>query len=332
MKVGVVKDPHFMFGFKNNIRAPKWEQDILLKIEFIVDTLREKDIKYLLLTGDVFDKNKGSDWSFNLYITQYEFIKKYFHDKGIVLLSILGNHDMFNGYEGLEGTVFGKMVEDNLIEYLTDNPLILEDDSKKINIYGIDYSNNKDKILSKLNEINLLVDQVPGKENKKIVVLHSNVTPNNERVTDFTYEQLSNFSNIDMFILGHYHIGHEITRFNNTLFIDPWNLTRVVRDYDVKLNQHIPQLAILDFKNEDYQIIDIPHKPYSEAFKIEAIEIIEKTKEFRFFDEVDFNKLLEEGELTDSDIIKLLIQKEFDNKSDIEKKEIIELAQKYLIQ
>jgi len=61
----LVKDPHFMFSFKNNIRKHGWEKQIDDKIHQIIKYAKEKNINNIFFTGDVFEKSNKKDWSLN---------------------------------------------------------------------------------------------------------------------------------------------------------------------------------------------------------------------------------------------------------------------------
>jgi len=308
-----------MFGFRNNIRVKGWEKDILAKLLFVAEKMTKKNSKTLIITGDLLDKSSSKDWSFNLYLRQMKILKEIFIDKDIEIYSIQGNHDMFNGHETTEDTVFGKLIEDGIINHL--KKLELEN----LILYGIDYSSDEERIISKIAKIS----ELELDRSKKVgIVLHSNVTPVKERFTDFTYDKLSQY-NIDLFICGHYHIGFEDKVINNTLFINPWNMTRVVRDYSVKLDEHTPEMVILNTETLETEHIELPFKKFTEAFIPEAVNLLE-TKNFNFFDKIDFEKLkrLSNSE-TDEDILKK-ISEELDNLTPEEKERVLKIALSYI--
>jgi len=245
-------------------------------------------------------------------------LKEVLMDKGISIYSIQGNHDMFNGHETTDETVFGKLVEDGIINHLTLEPLKLKD----LTLFGIDYSSNENKIISKIEKISELDIE------KKGIVLHSNITPIKERFTDFTYDNLSKY-NIDLFICGHYHIGFPDEKINNTLFINPWNMTRVVRDYSVKLDEHKTEMVILDTETLETEHIELPMKKFTEAFIPEAVNLLE-TQNFNFFTQVDFDKLkLLSNSETDEDILKNILST-LEDLSQEEKEKALKIALRYL--
>jgi len=345
-QVAFLKDIHLMFGFRNLIRKPGWENDIILKLETVKNLMLERNCFILLLSGDVLDRSKSKEWSFKLYLKVLGILQHIFIDNGIHIYSIQGNHDMFDGNETIEDCVFGKLVKDGVIKYITEQPLSLtvsdskdgsSKSSKEIIIYGVDYTNVKENILTSMQKIN------DNNHNAiKCIMTHTNITPNETQVSDFTYKFLSEtYPNIDIHFCGHYHLGFEPDKVKNTTFINPWNMTRVIRDYNTKMELHTPEVTFVDFSKftKDALPIDfvevhtLPCKPFSESFRDEVISLLEETDNgFKFFEEgvFDLDELLDKQELTDAEIIAALIKQQMENKSDQEKKEILTTALKYL--
>ena len=112
-----IKDPHFMYGFRNNIRRPGWEKVIDDKLDQIINYAKENNIKYIFFAGDVFEKNRKKDWSFN-QLQQNKMRLKLFKKAGLEIYTNMGNHDYFDGRETIEDTVFGEMVEIGLLNYV----------------------------------------------------------------------------------------------------------------------------------------------------------------------------------------------------------------------
>lgn len=298
-RVIIIKDPHLACGFQNRIRK-NYDEDVNNKLEFISNYALNNNINKIIFTGDVFDHQHERGWSFKQFTRNKNILEEYFISKGIKLYSIAGNHDFFHGQERIEGTVFGEMVDDNLINYLTRESLKVG----QLTIYGVDFSINKDKVIKQLEEIN-------KKEGPKACVIHMNVTESSTPFTDFTHEFLSEvFSNIHIWILGHYHVGHEPKMINNKLFIDPWNLIRVARDYDVKMDKFNVNFTVLEIgdKLRAYDI-DVPHKKFREAFIEDFVNMLQVGKKgvFSFFENIDIDKAIEETE-SDEDLLNSLVE------------------------
>lgn len=335
MKFGFVKDPHQMFGFKNNIRQSGWEQDIEQKLVFIKDQLLSRNITTLIFSGDLLDRQHAKDWSFKLYLKNAEILEKIFVKNGIDIYSIQGNHDMFDGHETIEGTVFGKLIADGILKRISiQSPLVFSEENKTLEIFGIDYHFNKENTLAELHAINSRVVPLPNHQLKVAVVMHNNITPQPERVSDFTYDYLSTtFTNIDIFLCGHYHIGFPTICVNNTTFVNPWNMTRVVRDYDVKLDHHEPEMVICDPFADSYEHIKLPIKKFSDAFKPEVVNLLENSNKFQFFEEItteSFEELLKSEK--DEEILQGLVQKYLQEYPVEEREKIYKIALSYLNQ
>ena len=324
----IIKDPHFAFGFQNRFRKD-YEGDIRAKLEFIKNYCLQNSVDKIIFTGDVFDAQYEKKWSFKQYVKNKKILEEYFVNNGIVLYSVAGNHDFFNGKEEIKGTIYGEMVETGIIHHLSTSPYI----SKDIEIYGIDYSSDIEHIVGRLMEINI----IPKPHNKRrAVVLHQNVTIKETPFTDLTYKFLAEtFSNIDIFILGHYHVAefesgvYIVQKPKETIFISPWNLTRVVRDYYVKMDEfdvNAIHLSIDDNNKLTLTTVPIPHKPFAQAFIPEMINFLHVSKkdQFKFFEQIkDFDMILEEN-TTDEEILqKLCYQASFSD-------EAVSMALKYL--
>jgi len=298
-KIIFIKDPHLAFGFQNRIRK-NYDEDVAAKLDFVSNYAVQNDIENIVFTGDVFDHQHERGWSFKQFKKNKESLEKYFIDRGLKLWSIAGNHDFFHGKEDIAGTVFGEMVEDGIINYLTREPLTVD----KLTIYGVDWSANKEKVITQLEAIN-------KKEGLKAVVIHMNVTEKETLFTDFTHEFLATvFNNIHIWTLGHYHIGHAPRIVNGKLFIDPWNLVRVSRDYDVKMDRFDVNFTVLELgeKLKAYDV-GVPHKSFREAFIEDFVNMLQMKKKdvFSFFENIDIEKAIEKTE-SDEQLIDALVK------------------------
>jgi len=281
-KILIIKDPHLKLGFRDNIRKSGWEKDMENKHDFIIEYALKNNIKNIIFTGDVFDKQR--QWSFKQFIKNKEIIKKY-KESNLELFSIAGNHDMLDGRESFKESPFDELVKENYINHFG----ILEFNNSIFigyDYYFIPDTNTKKEFLAKIkNDLKKL-----NLSKKAFLVLHQNITPNETQFTDFTYTELSEFckqNNIIGVICGHYHKGYETQYFNDILFINPWNLWRVVRDYETEFDLHKPEMVelIINNKKIQYNHIKIPYKKYNEAFDIKELEIQKELKKetFSFF-------------------------------------------------
>lgn len=305
LNLASIKDPHFNFGFLNKIRA-NYNRDMIIKLDYIKSYFSVNKINCCIFTGDITDSNYEKKWSFKQYVKnkrEFEKLKDSlvdYKDFSKKLVSNVGNHDMFHGLEDTQDTIFEELVRENIIDNISNYTLtyspINTNSNNLVRIYGVDYSANKDTIIDKLKIIDS--DSYIGYNLFKIVVLHNNLTPTKDRLSEFTYDFLAdNFTTINIFIGGHYHLGFPTTKLNNAIFINNWNLTRVVRDYDISLDNHTPEFEMIRFDDDLHFIgtetIKIPFIKYDEAFIPKAINIIKKSKQeiFDFF-KIDFSEVL----------------------------------------
>lgn len=317
-----MKDPHFSFGFQNRIRTA-YEKHILSKLGFVQGYCQENNVQKVLFTGDVFDSSKEDVWSFKKY-RKNKRILEMFKKAGIELFSNVGNHDMFHGYENSEETIFGEMVHDGILNNVTKEPIVVTEGNVVIKVQGIDYSNEDNTILEHLRHFD--EEAYPGYQVFKIVVLHSNITPSEvNNVTDFTYASLATkFSDIDMFICGHYHIGYDTTTMKrengkDAIFINNWNFTRVVRDYEVELDEHSPEFEHVQINYDkitekfivETKNIKVPFVPYKEAFASKVVDLLKKSKKeiFNFFDNINFDDVKEDSRSSDEELFKKIQEK-----------------------
>jgi len=343
-KIAFIKDPHLMFGFSNNIRKPlsggsgnSWERSIRYKLEFIAKTMKDNGINILIISGDVFDRAKRSDWSFNKWLKHKNILLDIFVHEGIEIYSVQGNHDMFDGKAELDGTVFGEMVEEDIIKHLTTYPLEFQTIVGIIKIHGMDYSFTKDEQKRKFHSMN-----EDSKDYISICVSHTNISPNDEHLVDFTYQELTEqFPNIDVHLCGHYHLGYESTQLNEVTFINPWNMTRVSREYQVRMDNHTPEVVLIDLdryssNNIDWiEHVELPHLPFHNAFNEEVISVLKENQKFKFFEDssgevISLDGLIDE-DLDDNQLLSVIINSVLGDKDPKEKQALLNKALEYLI-
>ena len=195
---GLIKDPHFNFGFPNKSRV-QYEYDMVKKMDWVASQLKARGCNKLLITGDLLDNSYESKWSFKHYISIRNYLKERWINKGIKVYSIVGNHDMFNGSTDIKGTVFYELENEGLVERISIENCFVDNDAG-LKILGVDYypqlKDSTDKLLE--------VDQIASKETnlKTGVIFHANCSPREEMgFINYTYDQLETmFPNIDLFL------------------------------------------------------------------------------------------------------------------------------------
>ena len=308
MKVLITKDEHLQLGFRNKFRKPGWEKDLFFKHNFIIQYMKENNIKYKITTGDILDSQK--QWSFKQFLANKRILEMY-KENNLEVLSIAGNHDMVEGRMDISDSPFEEMVNDGLIKYInTSIPLYNEDGVLVAKVNGLDYRPllNKEAKENFLHDISTLFYNT---EKIKILVIHQNVTPVEERVTEFTYDEISKVcqeKGINVLICGHYHIGFPTTIMNDVIIINPWNLWRVVRDHEVRQDEHKPEFVVLDLETLNWEHNKVPYKKYQEAFNLIEVDTYQKIKkQFSFIENVnlDIDMDIDEKNILNQLILKL---------------------------
>ena len=333
-----IKDPHLSLGFANRIRKD-YEKNIYDKFKYIRKWCIENKVSIVRFTGDIFDSSSEDNWSFKKYrlnkrLLQYLIDENGTSDFKISLESNKGNHDMFHGNSELEETVFDEMVSENIIKNITKDPKTGHTNLPKVpscfRVQGIDYGTH-DKVLS---DIQLLNDEKYD-ASFKVAILHSNIAPSKEaddKIVDFSYNYLiDKFPDIDVFVCGHYHIGFDTTTLmrengKECTFINNWNLTRVVRDYETQLDEHEPEFEHMKiYINDDtFSCIckthKIPFVTYNDTFNYKHIMFNNKSSKelFNFFNKDSITELLNQ-ESNDIDLINDIAKKKSYNNESIQK-------------
>ena len=276
---------------------------------FIIDYMKRHNIKYKLTTGDLFDNQK--QWSFNQFIANKKILDLY-KKNNLKIISIAGNHDMIEGRTTIEKSPFEEMVNQELINYIGNKNFIIKEGLINLKVCGIDYRYiNED--FTKKDFFNEIKNLSCNEDSIKILIIHQNVTPKPERVTEFTYDELGEVckeKGINYLICGHYHIGYPTQIINGVTIINPWNLWRVVRDYNVEENNHIPECVELDLQSGEIKHITVPHNKYEDAFDLKEISFNKELKKdtFSFFNNLKTDDdLLSSSEKTDKDFLNEII-------------------------
>ena len=321
MRFVMIKDPHFKFGFTNAIRK-NYEKDLTLKLDQLVGYMKENNINTLAIPGDIFDESYSNRWKFTYFQYNVMILMKYFMNNNIKILAIPGNHDYFDGYEDIcmtkglvkLSTVYGMMCRLNIIENVCDDVSCFANKFKIIDntiFTGVKYMSDLNKVREKLSIIN---NYKTDNGQKLVVMLHQNVTPKSvNHITEFTYEELAkSYPNVDVFLLGHYHIGYEPMKIGNTWFINPYNFTRVNREYEVRIDKHIPQFVDINITDDgiDVKQIDLKVRSFEDAFVDEYKSFVILSKESIKNDDIKINLDTDDTfNMSDSEIIQTVAEK-----------------------
>jgi DNA repair exonuclease SbcCD nuclease subunit len=292
-----LKDPHLLLGFPKPLnRKDNFEEVIQKKWDYILNYCNKHQITNIVITGDLFDKMKLSQWSLMSFFKNKKFLFNIKEKLGKPLISIRGNHDEFNGKNTNEDTAFGLMIELGLIDYIGDEKennfkeyLI---DNKKLHIYGFDYKLNDTLLFKKIKQTKFTGDY-------NISVLHTSVVDvktNKEKFECIGYDTLLKIKpETNMWILGHFHKGFPTKYYKDKYFVNPWNLTRLARDEYVLNDEHKPEFVHSTFKVVNDKIIvskikniKIPVLKFDKSFIEDAKTVSEQIiNEFDFFTKLD---------------------------------------------
>lgn len=226
MKIAIIGDLHFRLTTPPlRIEKQFWEETVIPKWNDIIETIKQKDVKTLICTGDIFDSLYNVS-----FILIHKIINLFQSANEINIYSIYGNHDL-SYYENINYSPYNILLKLNIIKQL--NYLEFEN----VNIYGENY-----------NEI--LPNEKILKNNKKnILITHSYILPPNDEIRKYIISRdLSILNNFDLVIAGHY---HKPSIYKNLI------LPGIV--YRVKKNEenYDSKIVILDTKTAEYELINI---------------------------------------------------------------------------
>jgi len=235
------------------------------KLSQVINIAKKRKIRYIILTGDAFDKNVVSAKYLNEVLKTLRDAK----EQGITFYSIIGNHDLpYNSHDQFNRSLLSILFLSGLVIYLDAYRF---DDIKTI-VYGLDYGREL-----KPEEVNAPITRDPL---KKILVAHYGLVPNMSGKDALTEEQLSRF---DLVVLGHDHNYYEpkITK-DGVVILRSGALvrkTKAVGDIDREVC-----IYEVDLDTLKYEKILLDIEPASNVFK-EGV-FLETTKEFGNFADI----------------------------------------------
>lgn len=241
MNILIIGDIHFRL---NNPMSRKDDLKEVFEDKFnqIRNLIKEKDIKYVITTGDVFDKAKVTNETLWFAHDLIQSLK-------IPVISIVGNHDMIGNSINNH-----KLSSLYLLQKLCDN-LIIEPNYliKDLNIIGNNYGND-----------NFIIDNI-NKSYKNIIVTHSMITENVQMFDTIKAEDI--ITNADLIITGHNHSKFHIGKVYNAGALI--RLTTGKGDMD-----RVVEVGILDSDTLNIEKIPLKITPYSDIFEVK--EVIKK--------------------------------------------------------
>jgi len=285
-------------------RKDNYLQSIIKKIEEIKDIANEENVDYVLFGGDFFSRPSPSD---EVIISLIKVLKK-FNSRPII--SILGNHDI----EGRNPETYNRkavkiLEEAHLVKILKDGESYPQFDTE-IEIQGINYKNGVDS------DPELLRVEKKRKGLILIQMVHSYVLPFKVPFQTLSLEEVSNITDADIILIGHYHDGFGERKVNGKIFISPGSIARdSINQFD-----RVPQVVLLKI---DGSKIEIELKKLKNVLKKEEIESKE-AQEIKDFIFNDFFQSLKGKNIDSFDPEKIIDEILKDEKVDEEvKKEVL---------
>lgn len=113
----VVGDPHFCDAIPVK-RVDDFLDAQFRKLKKIKDIAEEKEVDFVFLLGDVFDRARPDLWLVNK-------VADYLRDFPCVIYSLVGNHDLQGCRDGVPGTALGNLFTSNIVRKLEGNITLL---------------------------------------------------------------------------------------------------------------------------------------------------------------------------------------------------------------
>lgn len=341
-RIITIKDTHFRFGFDSpSSRSNSFEEDVDAKINFISDFCIANKIDYIVITGDVFDITSSKKWTLHHINENKKRLQKLKDATGNPILSNAGNHDYIDGFETiskeewdkgethLDNTPFGIYIQFGLIQYIgtifdfekdKNNNSIPTFENDDIRIFGVDYTKSE-------NLLNILSNIKTDNKKYNISVIHENVADKIKGIennfVNLEYSSFQKYKDINCWLMGHYHKGYPHKTIDETLFINDWNLTRLMRSYYTLNNSHKPSFSFLEIDNGKLiksENIEVVYKKYNDAFVEEIKTLNEMIKEDNFAFLKTMKSIHEEVKMdNDNEIIQSIAKKTGTDKEIYEK-------------
>ncbi|MCX7951783.1 MAG: metallophosphoesterase [Clostridiales bacterium] len=293
----------FLFFTDTHIRGnnPRSRKDIFvetlyLKFQEILDYINNNGIDYVLFGGDLFDR---PDISLSVAQRFIELLNNF--PKPIYM--VLGNHDIYGqNPTTVNRTILGILQTLGIIKVLDNEPVILKTLNKTIKItgssykYDIDIDKNKEKYISKKEEVDYLIHIVHGMLMEKEFI---------KEVPHTLIDELVFNTEADITLCGHYHNGFGIKKIDNKYFVNPGALVRInnslseinrmpsfaVIDIDDNINIYIEKLASA-LKGED--VIDRDIVKLEEQKEVTFNKIIQSVSSYGSYQFISLEKIIEE--------------------------------------
>jgi DNA repair exonuclease SbcCD nuclease subunit len=266
VKLLFIKDPHYRFGFQKPLgRQDSFQAEIDAKVDFVQEYAVQNKVDAVCYTGDLTDKKNPSDYLATQLISNEKSMSKI----TVPQYTIFGNHDLpASSIQLKDRSVLNYFMGHNVIK-----PLPFK--SGKVIVHGIDFIENPDEHKKALDALH----ESMSEDDINIVVMHQHYVPPFSKNAELkfihfnTYSDLYEYEKVSVFVMGHLHMGFETTyrelpNGKKQIFVNPWSMTRLSRNYYAVNELHTPEMVevTIDGDEINWKHVIIPHTPYSEAF------------------------------------------------------------------
>jgi len=266
-------------------RIDDYNESIFKKLEFVFDFCKRKNVKNLLLTGDLADSH-----TLNCEVTGrlVRLIKKY----GLKIYFIYGNHDMNANLVDVDKTAFGLLEEYNWFHVVKDNPIQFNHTV----LAGHSFTKSK-----AVQNTWLFPSENSGKV--RILLAHPMITKDPSINIRGHYKQI-NVNEIsttaNILLCGHNHVGWEkpveVKELDvSSLVVNPGAISR--RSITEATEGYGPRLTyIVVYKTGKFVVkfVKIPHLPIRKCFDVDT----KIKKKFEEYDRENFISALSEVKKT----------------------------------
>ncbi|MCX7904375.1 MAG: metallophosphoesterase family protein [Caloramator sp.] len=237
MKFLFFTDAHIR-GSNPRSRKDNFFETLKEKLNELVDVAKENKVDHVIFGGDLFDR---PDISLAVVKDFIKIIKKF----PLPILCVIGNHDVYGQNPStVNRTILGLLEELGIVEFLSNSPKIVMTESKKtIQITGSHYyydidGAEKDSYIVKEKNCDFSIHVTHGFLLEK---------PFNDEVRYTLIDDIASLTLADITLVGHYHSGFGIKKYNDKYFVNPGAISRI--SSTVSEIYRIPSYAIIDIDN-----------------------------------------------------------------------------------
>lgn len=240
-------------------RKDNYYESIIQKFLEVRDYCNGNNIDFVVHGGDLFDIPKPS-------LTVVSDICDIINSFDCPFYVVPGNHDIY-GYNlaTLPQTMLGFLVRLGIVQLLTtfNSPITITREGLTLNLYGYEFTPN-------VRQLNFMVEQKPNTVN--IGIAHNMIVPEklSYDIDHISYDELE--TNLDLILLGHYHIASEVYKKGNTIIYNPGSVSRV--DASIEMLNHNPSFVVVTVDNDGKISLETIKLKSAKA----AEEVLDRTK------------------------------------------------------